>query len=74
MTESEFLDIASGEFLSENYPSEAVLWCRQSRADYCETFKCEDFEYFTGDQIRQNIENMAEQLRAVYLRGLQETR
>ena len=74
MTESEFLDIASGEFLTENYPSEAVLWDKQSRAEYCDEFKCEDYEYFSGWQIAQNIEDMAEQLKAVYLQGLQDGR
>lgn len=74
MTESEFLDIASGEFLAENYPSEAVLWDKQSRAEYCEKFCFEDYEEFSGWQIAQNIEDMAEQLKAVYLRGLQDGR
>ena len=74
MTESEFLDIASGEFLTENYPSEAALWDKQSRAEYCEEFKYEDYEDFTGYQLEQNIEDMAEQLKAVYLQGLQDGR
>ena len=72
MTESEFLDIASGQFLCESYPSEAALWDRQSRADYCEEFKCEDFEYFTGNQIYLLIEDIIEQLKAVYQQGLKD--
>jgi hypothetical protein len=74
MTESEFLDIASGEFLTENYPSEAVLWDKQSRAEYCEKFCFEDYEEFSGWWVAQNIEDMAEQLKAVYLQGLQDGR
>ena len=74
MTQSEFLDIASGEFLTENYPSEAVLWDKQSRAEYCEQFCFEDYEEFSGWWIAQNIEDMAEQLKAVYLQGLQDGR
>ena len=74
MTEGEFLDIASGEFLTENYPSEAVLWDKQSRAEYCEEFKYEDYEEASGWQIAQNIEDMAEKLKAVYLQGLQDAR
>ena len=72
MTESEFLVNASGHFLAEEYPNEALYWPEHRRADYCETFKCEDFEYFTGDQLHQIIEVLSHEIKEAYQKGLQE--
>lgn len=74
MTESGFLVNASAHFLSEEYPSEAILWGDKHRAEYCEEFRCEDYEYFTGEQLRQIIEHIAHELKTTYQRGLQDGR
>ena len=62
MNEKELAEIVSGEFLTENYPSAATSWSNQRLAEYCEEFKCEDFEHFEGDQLRQMIGSMARTL------------
>jgi hypothetical protein len=73
MTDFEFFDIASGEFLAESFPSEAVLWNRDSLAEFCEEFKCEDFEGFEGGQILHMIEGIRDLLVEAYKIGKIET-
>ena len=72
MTESEFLVNASGHFLSDEYPNEALCWSDSRRADYCDEFKCVDFEYFEGDQLRQIIEVLGYEIKKAYQQGLKD--
>lgn len=74
MTESDFLVNASGHFLSEEYPSEAILWSENRLANYCDEFKCVDFEYFEGDQLRQIIGVLSHEIKKAYKQGLQDGR
>lgn len=66
MTDFEFFDMASGEFLIESFPSEAALWDRQSLAEFCEEYICEEYESYTGEHILQKIEHLSDMLKTVY--------
>lgn len=69
MNESDFLINASGHFLSEQYPDDVLSWEAPRRAEYCDEFKCEDFEYFRGAQLEQIIDALAFDFKQTYLQG-----
>jgi hypothetical protein len=66
MTDFEFFEMASGEFLTESFPSEAVLWDRQSLAEFCDEYICEEYEGFTGEHILQKIEHVSDMMKTAY--------
>ena len=74
MTESEFLVNASGHFLTEEYPNEALCWGDSRRADYCAEHVSEGFEYFTGEELKEIIGVLSYEIKKAYQQGLQDAR
>lgn len=72
MTETDFLTSASEHFLTEPYPNDVILWSNARKEEYIKTHIWERYEYESALDIRDSIEDYANQLKHFYQQGLKD--
>jgi hypothetical protein len=55
----DYIVYASGSYLTENLPKEAIHWEKDKLDTFLENHACEPFEYYDASQIWENITSLA---------------
>jgi len=72
ITEKESIIWASGHYLTEHLPDEYDEWKEKELDEYILDFIWQPFEYYSADQVWENIENLAYDFRTTVNAKLKE--